>query len=415
MQKEFYANNRKKVLEALPESAVAVFFAGRNRQRSEDDNFDYTANRNYYYLTGQKNSGGIVMLVKGPAGGGEYLFVERQTYRNKMYKGTFPSNAEYRERTLIENVLYLDEFESTVGGLMSKHGYRYLYGDFKRFQFDGTVDTLGVFVQKMRATYPEIQVCNVRPIICSLRRIKTPEEQEMMKRCGEMTVEAANALVKKIRPGLWTYALYAEFNYYLGVHYGEVPSFQSVITTGEDCLALHYFENYAEMQDGNLVLVDLGAEHEYYASDICRMYPVNGKFTETQRFFYQAVIEAEEAVAAALKPGFDMREIPGIADAVLAARLKEFGLIQEAGEIRRYLDHGIYHFVGLDAHDVGDDCVLEPGMVVSVEPGLYIPELALGVRVEDNFLITEDGNLNLTEKLAKYPDEIEMQMAANRV
>lgn len=415
MEAEFFQKNRRRVFDELPEGSMAVVFAGGYRQRSEDDNYDYTANRNYYYLTGQKNIGGILILVKTARDCQEYLLTERQTYKNKLYKGTFPTERQYREWTLIPNILYLDQFYATVSGIISKCHISSLFLDLNRFSLDDSVTETEGFAGRIKTAYPCMRIENLRPIVCNLRRVKNPQEQEIMKRCARMTAEGVSALVKKIRPGVYTYSLYAEFDYYLKYNYGEPHSFQSVVTTGRDCLSLHDFEHYAQVQDGDLVLVDLGAECEYYASDICRMYPANGTYTEDQRYFYQAVIDAEEAVASHLKPGFDMREIPAIADAVLCDRLRRRGLIRQDSEIHRYLDHGIYHFVGLDAHDVGDICQLEPGMVVSVEPGLYLQELGIGVRVEDNYLITENGNINLTENISKFPKEIERQMKQNGV
>lgn len=410
---EFFAENRRRLLDALPGNSLAVFFAGEYRQRSEDDMYSFTPNRNYYYLTGLKNIGGVLLLVKSGSEQSACLFTERPTPRRILYKGPFPSQEEYACRTGISRVFYLDELPATVDGLLLRHGCTTLYGDYVHYRMDGVGQSLERFTRRMREAYPGMQICSVRPILCNMRRVKTPEEQELLRRAGAMTAEAVCDLVGQIRPGMWTYSLYSRFAYFLGYHYGEGPSFQSVITTGEDCLALHCFETFGQLQEGGLVLVDAGAECEYYASDICRMYPVSGRFTQEQRYFYQSVIDAEAAVERLLRPGFPMGEIAAAADAVLFERLRQAGLVSRPEEVRRYLSHGIYHFVGLDAHDVGDECVLEAGMVVSVEPGLYIPEKKIGVRVEDNFLITDGGCVNLTEKLPKLPHEIEAQMKEN--
>ena len=408
---DFYQRNRQHLLAELPEDSLTIIFAGKYKQRSEDDELPFTANRNYYYLTGLKNVGGVLILTKTWTMTGEHLFVDRPTARKEMYKGPFPSNDEYSKLTGIRDIHYIDELDTVVGHLLQRHGYNVLFADLQRYVFDGTRDLPQAFAARFSASYPHVEIKSIRPILCNMRRVKTAEEQELLRQAGRYTVEAVCDVAKHIKPGVWTYSLYSQFNYYLGYHYGEGPSFASVISTGKDCLALHCFETFGELKDGELVLVDVGAECQYYASDICRMYPVNGKFTEEQRYFYQAVIDAEEAVAAELRPGFNMKDIPAVADAVLIDRMRKAGLLDKDEEIRRYLDHGIYHFVGLDAHDVGEECVLRPGMVISIEPGLYIPEKGIGVRVEDNFLITEYGHEVLTKDLPKLPDDIEAQLS----
>jgi Xaa-Pro aminopeptidase len=242
-----------------------------------------------------------------------------------------------------------------------------------------------------------------------MRQIKSTEEQALMQIAADFTREGVRRTALKIAPGVHTYELYAEFEYYLRRSGLTTSAFESVITTGKDCLVIHC-EYFSEIKDGDTVIVDVGAEYEYYASDICRVYPANGKFTPQQRYYYEAVIEAEETIINALKPGFDMNEIGPMGDEILIKKCRDAGILKKDGEIREYLSHGIYHFLGLDSHDVGEKCILQPGMVLSIEPGLYISQLGIGVRVEDNILITEDGNINLTAGIPKTPDEIETEM-----
>jgi len=406
----FHVQNREKLLNMMPNRSIAVFFAGEKKYVSEDWLYPFSINRNYFYLSGLKNHGGIIMLVKYDKFETDYLFVRRPEPKLELYKGKMKRPDEYAKITEFKNVKYIDEFPKTIGDLFIANSFDGLYIDHKRRSMDNTMNEVSCFIDTMRKSYPSTQIKDIRPLVSNLRRIKTPEEQSLLQMAADFTTEGVKRTVKKIAPGAYTYELYAEFEYYLRSNGLSTCAFESVITSGEECLVIHS-ENYTEIKDGDTVMVDCGAEYEHYASDICRVYPANGKFTPDQRYYYEAVIEAEEAIIKALKPGFDMNNIGPLGDEILIKKCRDKGILTKDEEIWKYLNHGIYHFLGLDSHDVGEKCVLEPGMVLSIEPGLYIKQLGLGVRVEDNILITKDGNVNLTAKIPKTPDEIEEEMA----
>lgn len=412
MEKNFYCSNRLDVLKQLPGGSLAVLFSGKEKQKAEDIMYRFSPDRNFYYLTGLDIQNSILLLIKHDLSDETILFVERPDKRKEMYKGTMKTTNEYGQITNIINVRYTDELDKVIGEIFLKNNLKFLYGDYKKRDFDLITGQVSSFTERIIKCYPYIKVRNVRDIISSLRRIKTIEEQSCLRKAADITTRGVNSLVKKIRPGINTYELNAEFEYSIAKEGAKDCGFDTVITTGSDCLILHY-EGNGILKNGELVLVDLGAEYEYYSADICRMYPVNGKFSDLQRYYYETVIEAEEEIIKHLRPGFNMAEISKIGDEVLIDRCRKAGILKNDSEIRNYLNHKIYHFIGLNAHDVGDDCVLEPGMVLAIEPGLYIKELDIGVRVEDNILITEDGNVNLTEKLLKSVDDIECFMLDN--
>ena len=407
--RDFHVTNRRKLLETLPDRSVAVFFAGEKKYVSEDWLYPFSPNRNYFYLTGLRNHGGIMMLVKYDDLETDHLFVRRPEPRLELYKGKMNTPDEYAECTGFTNVKYLDEFPGELGGLLIHNSFQALYVDHKKRSLDDTMCQVACFINTTRNSFPAIEIRDVRPLVSKMRQIKTPEEQALMRMAAGHTAEGVRRTVRKIAPGVYTYELYAEFEYYLRQNGLSTCAFESVITAGKECLIIHS-ENYSQIKDGETVLIDVGAEYEHYASDICRVYPASGKFTPEQRFYYNAVIEAEETIIKALKPGFDITDIGPMGDDILIKRCRDGGILKKDEEIRKYLNHGIYHFLGLDSHDVGETDTLEPGMVISIEPGLYIEQLGLAVRVEDNILITEDGNENLTAKIPKTPDEIESEM-----
>jgi len=409
LSNDFFVSNRAKLLDSLEDRSLAIIFAGEKKVVSGDWLYPFSPNRNYYYLTGLDNHSGVIALVKSGSFTAEYLFVRRPEPRLELYKGKIKTTDEYALDTGFQNVKYLDEFTKTIGDLLNYNNFESLYIDYKKRTMDNASDETGCFIKTMHNSYPALNIKDIRLLLDSMRRIKTADELSMMQRACDFTTEGVKRTVRKIAPGVHTYELYAEFEYYLRRNALSTCAFESVITTGNDCLVIHC-EYYGEIRDGDCVIVDVGAEYGYYASDICRVYPANGKFSQEQRYFYEAVIEAEETIIKALKPGFDMNDIGPIGDEILAKRCRDAGLLKSNDEIRNYLPHGIYHFIGLDSHDVGEKCVLQPGMVVSIEPGLYIKQFGLAVRVEDNILITESGNVNMTQKIPKTPDEIESEM-----
>ncbi|MCL2852607.1 MAG: Xaa-Pro aminopeptidase [Defluviitaleaceae bacterium] len=396
---------RKSLLGLLPDRSLAILFAGGECHRSTDSLYRYTPNRNYYYLTGLREPRDILMMSKIDGQGQVYLFIERPEPRKIMYRGEMPTTEQMRGMAGIDAVYYTDQLDEIIGRIMLRSRPENFYADCARQAFNGATDVSGAFVNRMMQAYPHLAVRNVGAIIGNMRRVKTADEITNLRAASDATASGMAELIKKIRPGAWTYELRAEFEYYLARNNME-NSFLPVITTGKDTLALHYYKD-ARLEDGDIVLVDLGAEYECYGVDICRIYPVNGKFTDTQRHWYEAVLEAELELIAHLKPGFDMREIGPLGDKLLAKPLKQAGLITQDSEIRKYLDHGIYHFVGLDAHDAGDTCVLEAGMALTVEPGLYLHEFGIGIRVEDSILITETGSEVMTKGLLSSAPDIE--------
>ncbi|MCI4208771.1 Xaa-Pro aminopeptidase, partial [Dickeya dianthicola] len=271
-----------------------------------------------------------------------------------------------------------------------------------------------------------------RPWVHNMRLFKSPAEIDTLRRAGEISALAHTRAMEKCRPGMFEYQLEGEIHHEFNRHGARYPSYNTIVGSGENACILHYTENESQMRDGDLVLIDAGCEYQGYAGDITRTFPVNGKFTPAQRAIYDIVLESEVRAIEMFAPGRSIREVNEEVVRIMLRGLIKLGILQ--GDVdalfaeqahRRFFMHGLSHWLGMDVHDVGDygtadrGRALEPGMVLTVEPGLYIapdadvpPEYrGIGIRIEDDIVITENGNDVLTGDVVKDPDQIEALMA----
>ena len=278
-------------------------------------------------------------------------------------------------------------------------------------------------------------VTDWRPWVHEMRLFKSPEELAIMRRAGEISALAHTRAMQKCRPGMFEYQLEAEIHHEFTRFGARYPSYNTIVGGGDNACILHYTENESELRDGDLVLVDAGCEYKGYAGDITRTFPVNGKFSRPQRAVYDIVLASLTRALELFKPGTSIREVNDEVVRIMITGLVELGILK--GEVeqliaeqahRQFYMHGLGHWLGLDVHDVGHygtpnrDRTLEPGMVFTVEPGLYIapdadvPEeyRGMGIRIEDDIVITANGNENLTASVVKDADAIEALMAAAR-
>ncbi len=265
-----------------------------------------------------------------------------------------------------------------------------------------------------------------------MRLFKSEEEIDVLRRAGEISALAHTRAMQKCRPGMFEYQLEGEIHHEFNRHGARYPSYNTIVGSGENGCILHYTENESQMRDGDLVLIDAGCEYQGYAGDITRTFPVNGKFTPAQRAIYDIVLESLNTSLRLFRPGTSILEVTGEVVRIMVTGLVKLGILKgEVDELiadnahRAFFMHGLSHWLGLDVHDVGvygadRSRTLEPGMVLTVEPGLYIapdadvpPEYrGIGIRIEDDILITADGNENLTASVVKNADDIEALMAA---
>lgn len=412
MDKEFFARNRKKLGERLDKDTILLLFAGKAPYKSADELYPFIPNRNFYYMTGIDEEKIILLISNTDGKVSERLFIQRPDPIMAKWVGPTISEDEAKEISGIDNIEYLDKFENHIGSILNNNRIEKIYLDLERQEVRTSFTESQEFARIIAERYPYIQIKNIYHDIAELRTIKSKEEIDLIRKAIEITNEGILTMMKNAKPGMMEYEIEAYFDFTLKKNGVTNKAFETIAGSGKNGTILHYSDNNSKTKDGDLILFDLGAQYRYYKGDITRTFPVNGRFTERQKQVYNIVLEAMEAVEKAARPGIPYGELNKIAKGVLTEGCKKLGLIKEDKEISKYYYHSVSHYLGLDTHDVGlYNVELKPGMVITNEPGLYIEEEGIGIRIEDDLLITEDGCENLSKDIIKTIEEIEAFMS----
>lgn len=412
LSRDFYIGRREEYMKLLPELSVGIEMAGDERVSTHDECYPFEPYRNFFYLTGCDTPGVIYMAVKAKTYQREYLFIERQSEQQILFEGANASVDTLKEQTGIENILYLDEFQRMLSRVCSQN-IRELYIDMGKWDPYHLDDPVQRFCEEFRKVFPYITIRNIHHELCALRPIKEPEEIEAHRKAAAVTVEAVTYMLKHIKPGMRESHIEGYYDLILKKH-GCGHAFPTIAASGRNALTLHYGENSSIAQNGDMILFDLGGSYEYYCTDVSRTYPVNGKFTEEQKALYEVVLKGLDTAIALSKPGVVKDDLQKESKRVMAEELIKLGKIEKPEEIDQYYKHGSGHLIGLNTHDEGDsELLLAPGMMFTLEPGLYFEEEGIGIRIEDTLLVTEDGVDVLTDSIPKRIDEIEAIMAEN--
>jgi len=412
MKKEFFATNRKKVMEQVEDNSIVILFAGEAPQKSADEAYQFTPNRNFYYLTGISREKMILMLTKINNKVEETLFIEKSDPVLAKWIGERMSSEEAKELSGIADIQYLEDFEAKCNRLVLTYDMQNAYLDLERRDYNSLLTKAQSFAGEINGKYPSLRVKNIYNVLFNLRAVKTEEEVENIRKAIEITHNGIKNAVSNMKPGMVEYEIEAYFDFTLKCSGVTDKAFNTIAASGANATVLHYSQNNTKTKDGDLILFDLGAQWNYYNGDISRTFPLNGKFTERQKEIYNIVLKAQLATIEAIKPGVPFTRLNEITREVLAEGLIGLGIIKESSELSKYYYHGVSHHLGLDTHDVGSrEAELQPGMLLTVEPGLYIPEENIGIRIEDDVLVTENGNENLSKDIMKTVEEIEAFMS----
>lgn len=414
MNKIFFVTNRQKLGDVLSQNSIAIFFAGQAPYKSADETYPFTPNRNFYYLTGIDEEKVIMVMININGKVSEMLFIQENDPVMAKWVGETISEDRAKEVSGIEDIKFLKDFESTIASYFDRFSIDNVYLDLERQEFNIPQTSSQNFAVDIMNRYPYVRVKNIYHDIALLRTIKREEEIELIKKAIDITYEGIKEIWSNAKPGMKEYEIEAYFNYILKKNGVKDFAFPTIAATGKNATILHYVDNNTKTEDGELMLLDLGAQYKYYNGDISRTFPINGKFSERQKEIYNIVLEANETVMKSVKPGVTTGELQDITKRVLAQGCKRIGLIKEDSELNKYYYHGVAHPLGLDTHDVGPRNIeLKPGMIITDEPGLYIEEEGIGVRIEDDILVTEDGYVNLSAHIIKSIEDIEMFMSKN--
>lgn len=399
-----------------------IILTGLNGREEDSQSNVFAQEENFYYLTGHnEEAAGLILLPPADSkakkddfsGPREILFLPAKEPNKEKWNGVrmSPSDPGIQARTGFADVREFAQMRATIERLAKFYPNLYTILPYEK-ELGGyphekeTVDWL-----KLAA--PQATLKDIRENITELRLVKSPTEIMLLRQAIDLSLDAQFAAMKMMRPGLWEYRVAAKMVEVHAMGGSEAEAYAPIVGSGPNSTALHYDNLGRKIQDGDIVVLDVGAQYSGYAADITRTLPANGKFTLRQREIYEIVLGAQNAALAALKPGTDMcgkgkQSLFKIAYDYINAHGKD----QHGKPLGQYFIHGLGHNIGLDVHDPGDSCKpLKPGQVVTVEPGIYIPEENLGVRIEDDVLITESGYELLSSKLPRGAEEIEKIMA----
>ncbi len=413
-----YNRRRQTVFDRMADNSIAVLYSGIEHHVSADeyDLFTAHANRNFFYLTGLRRDKMALVLDKAAAEPKTTLFIEEADPAMERWYGRKVTVDEAKELSGIDNVRFIDELDGALDMIMTREDVYTAYFDTYRHQKEDLPDYNVVKANEFKTAYPGVSIRNLFPFVAEQRMQKDEDEIALTKEAIKLTDTALKNVLANLKPGMFEYEAQADFEYSIRRNGAEWTAFPTIAGSGMNGTMLHYDTNQDMMEDGSLLLMDLGARLQGYNSDITRTYPVNGKYTERQRQVYDIVLEANRTVLKEAKPGMTTVDLNNICKKVLAAGCIRLGLIEKEEEISRYYMHGVSHHLGIDVHDVTVDFnkKLRPGAIISDEPGLYIDEWEIGIRIEDDLLITEDGAVCLSEEIMRDADEIEAYMASQK-
>lgn len=416
--REHATQTRQKLLARLPVGALVILYAGEAPHKSLDQYYRYTPQRNFYYVTGLDAPHQILVMAKGEEKTHTWLFIEENTDYIIKWEGARMTKSEAAERSGIPetDIHYLDAFEKRFNLLMNYarsplgNPPSTLYLDLYHVRPDVTPVALN-YAEAIRKNYPELSIENVNAHLAYLRMFKTPLEIEYMRDAIDMTRQGLETIMRQCALRTHEYQLEADFLHTITEAGSDGNAFDTIAASGGNATVLHYVNNRDTLSKDDLILLDLGALKGPYAADISRTYPIGGTFTDRQKTLYEIVLSVNKATIAMIKPGVTWEAINAYARNLLIEKSKAIGLIKEDSEISQYYYHSIGHFLGLDVHDVGlYDLPLQAGMVLTIEPGLYVAAENIGIRIEDDVLVTEAGAENLSRDIIKEVDEIESFM-----
>lgn len=413
-----FAQRRDKYFNEVKDLSISFLFSGIAPQKSNDQNYHFSVNRNFFYLTGIKQQNVVLMMVKGNEKTDSFIFIEKIDPVKALWDGaglTF-EEASKKAEVPLEHVKDITELNSYLNGLLSTNR-RAVYGlmdsvylDLERQSENSLPTKAHMFADEIKAKYAYVNIKTNQLILAELRTVKDEFEIEQVKKAVEITKTGIERIMSEMKPGLFEYELQAEYNYVLNKN-RTTPSFDTIAASGKNATVLHYIDNDSKIPENQLVLFDLGVDYDYYCSDVTRTIPSSGKFTKRQKEVYEVVLEANKKSIEWLRPGVTIKEFNDYGKQILIEGAKKLGLIKEDSEINKYYYHSLGHYLGLDVHDVGNYAKPIPeGALITIEPGLYIAEEGIGIRIEDDVVVTKDGAINLTKDIIKEVADIEAFM-----
>lgn len=425
----------KKFIEEIGRDAIAIIPAAHEKTRSYDTEYKFRQDSDFQYLTDFPEPDAVAVITPGKKTKFT-LFVRPRDPEMETWYGRREGTEGAKKNYNAQKALSIEKFEQELPKLLNGHEKLYY-----RFGVDDELDRKILdYLSKQRfrrlkTAYPPHTIIDPTLIIHEMRLHKTEEEIEIMAKAGEIAAEAHILAMKKCKPGMNESDIEAIIEHHFRMNGAVGAAYNSIVGGGDNACILHYVENNCTLNDGDLLLIDAGCEYKGYASDITRTFPVGGRFSQPQKDIYEVVLETQKACVEATKTGTTIKERQDLSIEMLTEGMKKLGLLKGATKTliknkkyEKYYMHGVGHYIGMDVHDAGryftdqnakESRPFAPGMVLTVEPGIYVPPddkdapakyRGIGIRIEDDVLVTEDGNRNLTTKVPKEIEEIEALM-----
>lgn len=429
-----HKRRRKKLMELMGSNSIVIIPSAHEVCRSRDTDFAFRQDSDFWYLSGFNEPDCVLVLIPNRKHGEYVLFNRERDLETETWHGRRYGQEGVLENFGVDDAFPIDDIDDILPGLMEeKDKIFYALGANNHFdeQVMGWLNSLRKKVHQ--GELPVGELIDVRHLLHDMRLFKSAQEIKLMRLAADVSAKAHIRAMKKTRPGKWEWEIEAELKYEMALGACRFEAYNSIVAGGDNACILHYTENQHKVKAKDLLLIDAGGEYEGYAADITRTFPVNGKFTRVQKKLYSLVLKAQQAAIDEIYPGSDWSKPHKAAVKVLTEGMIELGLLKgrlltliKKEAYKKYYMHKTGHWLGLDVHDVGDyqlggkPRALEAGMVLTVEPGIYIPAsdkkapkdlTGIGIRIEDDVLVTDDGHDVLSKNTPKTIAEIEGLMA----
>ncbi len=426
LSKEFHAGRRESLRQLMPANSVAILFSAPERNRSNDDDFQYHQNPNFYYLTGLTETNALLLMFKdiqtfGTVNSDEFLFVMDNDSKAEVWTGR-RLGAEGAAK-LLGIAAFTDETFDTLK-IPFRNFDKVLYLPLPKGVVDDkkeTADLYDLIEQfKKKCDYPPDNGDSffLSKTLSSMREVKQSEELALMRKVIDMSCDAHIEMMKATKPGMTEYQVQAVGEYVFKKNGSEYVGYGSICGSAENSCILHYESNRRKTDAKDVLILDMGAEYHGYSADVTRTLPVSGKFSAEQKIIYQLVYDAQEAAFKECKSGNEFKAPHRAAVEIIKKGLLDLGIIKDEKDYKKYFMHNTSHYLGLDVHDAGAFGPLKSGNIITVEPGIYIPDGSpcdpkwwnIGIRIEDDILITDTGYENLSSKAPRLLEKVEEMM-----
>ena len=397
-----FIRNRANLASQLPPKSIAVFTANEPMPRNGDEFYPFRQQSDFFYLTGINEENAFLLIAPDYPDESlrEVLFIEPYDEVKATWQGEMLDAKQAVEISGIKTVKGSDAFYSVLNDIAySGYGDTIFLNSYEYPKYECAVETIQKrFIKKIKDLYPMHQYGRTAPILNALRMIKSEDEIAITRQACDITSKAFRRCLETVKPNMYEYEVQAEIEYIFKQNNATGHAYAPIIAGGKNACCLHYSKNQSLLHDGDLLLFDIGCEYQNYSSDLSRTIPINGKFTKRQKQCYSVVLRVMKEITKLYRPGSCIDEINKAAHDAM-------------GEYSKYLIHGVSHHIGLDVHDSIDKFKpFEPGMILTCEPGIYIREEGIGIRIENDLLITEGDSVNLFEGLPIEIEEIEAAM-----